>query len=104
MIRLFTAVWTVSLLFAQAKPDASKGNETFDEQCSACHYADSLDTKVGPGLKWLYSKGKLDSNGKAVNDASVLEKVNSGGKSMPAYKTTLTEEDKVNLLAYLKTL
>ena len=59
---------------------------------------------MGPGLKWLYSKGKLDSSGKAVTDATVLEKVNSGGKSMPPYKTTLTEEDKVNLLAYLKTL
>lgn len=89
---------------AQSKPDASKGNETFDEQCSSCHYADSVDTKVGPGLKWLYGKGKLDSNGKPVTDANVLDKINTGSQSMPAYKTTLSEDDKVNLLAYLKTL
>ncbi|MES1258430.1 MAG: cytochrome c [Acidobacteriota bacterium] len=86
------------------KPDASKGNETFDEQCSSCHYADSIDVKVGPGLKWLYSKGTLDANGKPVTDANVLEKIDSGGKTMPAYKTTLSEDDKKNLLAYLKTL
>jgi len=86
------------------KPDASKGNETFDEQCSSCHYADSLDAKVGPGLKWLYSKGKLDSNGKTVSDATVLEKIDAGGKGMPAFKTTLSEDDKRNLIAYLKTL
>ena len=59
---------------------------------------------VGPGLKWLYSKGKLDANGKPVTDANVLEMINRGGKQMPAFKSTLTEEDKSNLLAYLKTL
>ncbi len=88
----------------EQKPDASKGNETFDEQCSSCHYADRIDDKVGPGLKWLYSKGKLDANGKPVNDANVLGMINRGGKQMPAFKSTLTEEDKSNLVAYLKTL
>ena len=96
----------IALAYAAGEqtPDPSKGNETFDEQCSSCHYADSIDDKVGPGLKWLYSKGKLDANGKPVTDANVLEMINRGGKQMPAFKSTLTEEDKSNLLAYLKTL
>ena len=97
--------WFFALVsLAQTKPDPSQGNEIFDEQCRSCHYSDSIERKVGPGLKWLYSKDKLDSNGKPVTDASVLEKINAGGKTMPSYKDTLREEDKANLLAYLKTL
>src|SRR3954463_7790750 len=89
---------------AQSKPDASKGNELFDEQCSQCHYADRFDRKSGPGLKWLYSAEKLESNGKPVTDANVLEKLNDGGKGMPAFQTKLSEADKADILAYLKTI
>ncbi|MDQ1471055.1 MAG: cytochrome c, partial [Bryobacterales bacterium] len=49
-------------------------------------------------------KAKLDSNGKPVTDATVLAKINEGGNGMPAYKDMLTDEEKANLLAYLKTL
>lgn len=94
----------VSLLAADPKPDASKGNELFDEQCSRCHHADSFDRKVGPGLKFLFAADKLESNGKPVTDANVLEMLNSGGRGMPAFRSTLTEEDKINLIAFLKTI
>jgi cytochrome c len=89
---------------AQSKPDPAQGNEIFDEQCSSCHRADSFEKKVGPGLKFLFSKEKLDSNGKPVNNATVLEKINIGGKGMPAFKDSLREQDKQNLLAYLNTI
>lgn len=85
------------------KGDAAKGKEVFD-QCSVCHNADSAEKKMGPGLKGLFKKAKLDSNGKPVNDANVLAKINEGGNGMPAYKDMLTDADKANLLAYLKTL
>ena len=92
------------LVAAQIKPDASKGNETFDEQCSSCHYTDSFERKVGPGLKWFYSQKALQSSGKPLTDANVVEKINSGGKGMPAFKDSLTDSDRANLIAYLKTL
>jgi cytochrome c len=104
MKRLVLWFFLAAIAIAQTRPDPSLGNEIFDEQCRSCHYSDSIERKVGPGLKWLYSKDKLDSNGKPVTDASVLEKINNGGKTMPAYKDTLREEDKLNLLAFLKTL
>ena len=97
-------IFLVQSALSQEKPDPSQGNEIFDEQCRSCHHSDSIERKVGPGLKWLFSKDKLDSNGKPVTDANVLEKINVGGKGMPAYKETLREEDKINLLAFLKTL
>lgn len=90
-------------VYAQGQGDPAKGKETF-EQCSVCHNADSTERKMGPGLKGLFKKSKLDSNGKPVTDANVLDKINEGGNGMPPYKDTLTADEKTNLLAYLKTL
>lgn len=90
-----------SNLYAQ-KGDAAKGKEVFD-QCSVCHNADSAEVKMGPGLKGLYKKGKLAS-GKPVNDANVLGQLNAGGNGMPAYKDILSDAEKANVIAYLKTL
>lgn len=90
-------------MYGQKKGDAAKGKEVFD-QCSVCHNADSADRKMGPGLKGLFKKGKLESNGKPANDANVIEKINEGGNGMPAYKDMLSDDEKANLIAYLKTL
>ena len=99
-----TLALTPAAISAQSKGSAEKGNEVFDEQCASCHEAYSSDRKVGPGLKFLYAKGKLESNGKAVSDASVREVIEKGGKGMPAFKETMSDDDKTDLIAYLKTL
>jgi cytochrome c len=89
---------------AQSSGDADKGNEIFDEQCASCHLAYSADRKVGPGLKGLFAKDKLESNGKPASKANILEKIENGGKGMPAFKGTLSDDDRSDLIAYLKTL
>lgn len=95
-----------ALLFAQAKKgragDPAKGKEVF-EQCGVCHNADSTEKKMGPGLKGLFKKAKM-TNGKPVNDATVRAVIDAGGNGMPAYKDLLSEEEKANVIAYLKTL
>jgi cytochrome c len=106
-ISQYSAV-TVALLFGSVpmfaqKGDAAKGKEVFD-QCTVCHNSDSTERKMGPGLKGLFKKAKLDSTGKPVNDANVAGKIDEGGNGMPAYKDVLTADDKANLMAYLKTL
>jgi cytochrome c len=85
-----------------AAGDAAKGKEVFD-QCSVCHNADSTETKIGPGLKGLFKRDKL-VNGKAVNDANVRDKINEGGNGMPSYKDILSDKEKDDVIAYLKTL
>jgi cytochrome c2 len=84
------------------KGDAEKGKEVF-EQCSVCHNADSTEKKMGPGLKGLFSREKM-ADGKKPTEANVRTKVDEGGKGMPAYKDMLTDEEKDNLVAYLKTI
>ncbi len=87
----------------KAKPgDAAKGKDVFD-QCSVCHNADSTETKVGPGLKGLFKMDKL-VNGKPVTEANVRDFINTGGNGMPAYADQLSDQDRNDLIAYLKTL
>jgi cytochrome c2 len=103
--KLFTC--SIALLIAApalfaGKGDAAKGKEVF-EQCGVCHNADSAEKKMGPGLKGLFAHDKM-TNGKKPTEANVRAKVDEGGNGMPAYKEILSDEDKDNLIEYLKTL
>jgi len=82
--------------------DAAKGKEVF-EQCGVCHNADSEEKKMGPGLKGLFQKAKLN-NGKKPSEEVIRAIINAGGNGMPSYETILSDEEKTNLIAYLKTL
>ena len=82
--------------------DAAKGKKVFD-QCAVCHNTATDDVKVGPSLKGLYKHASL-KGGKKVTDATVKAKIDEGGNGMPAYKDLLSDGDKNDLLAYLKTL
>lgn len=58
---------------------------------------------MGPGLKGLFKKAKM-ANGKKVSDAAVRAKLDEGGNGMPAYKDMLNDQEKADVIAYLKTL
>ena len=85
-----------------AAGDPAKGKETF-EQCGVCHNVDTDEKKMGPSLKGLYKKEKL-KNGKPVTDANVKAIINAGGGGMPAYAEMLSDDEKADVVAYLKTL
>src|SRR5579883_3023956 len=85
-----------------AAGDAAKGKEVF-EQCAVCHNADSAEKKMGPGLKGLFKHDKM-VNGKKPTEANVRAKIDEGGNGMPPYKDMLSDKEKDDLLAYLKTL
>ena len=89
-------------LISAPKGDPAKGKEVF-EQCAVCHNTDSDEKKIGPALKGLFKHPKL-KNGKPVTEPNVLGIINNGGNGMPAYSDMLSDEEKVNVVAYLKTL
>jgi mono/diheme cytochrome c family protein len=103
---LFLAVGVVAAQDKKAAKgkagDPAKGKETF-EQCAACHSADTAEKKVGPSLMGLFKKAKLHS-GKALNEANVKAVINAGGNGMPPYADLLSDAEKADLMAYLKTL
>lgn len=82
--------------------NAEKGKAVF-EQCGVCHNADSTEKKMGPGLKGLFKKDKM-SNDKKPTEANVRAKIDEGGNGMPPYKDMLSDTEKDDLVAYLKTL
>jgi cytochrome c2 len=96
------AAGSVTALLGAAKGDPAKGKEVF-EQCAMCHNADSDEKKMGPGLKGLFKKDKL-TDGKKPTEANIRARVDDGGNGMPGYKDTLDDQQKDDLIAYLKTL
>jgi cytochrome c len=86
-----------------AAGDAAKGKDVFESNCAVCHNADSEEKKMGPGLKGLFKKDKL-VNGKKPTAANVQAVINAGGNGMPSYADMLTDAEKADLIAYLKTL
>jgi len=97
---LSIAVAASALLAASGDP--ARGKKVF-EACAVCHNADSTETKMGPGLKGLFKRDKLKS-GKKVTEANVRARIDEGGQGMPSYKDMLTDAEKNDLIAYLKTL
>lgn len=95
---LLLAGWAV----AADKPDPAKGKEVF-EQCSVCHNTDTDEKKIGPSLKGLFKHEAL-KNGKKVTEENVKAMINAGGNGMPSYSDLLSEAEKTNVIAYLKTL
>ena len=91
-----------SIAALAAKGDAAKGKDVFT-QCAVCHNSDSTEKKMGPGLKGLFKRDKL-VNGKKVTDATVRDQIDQGGNGMPPYKDTLSDQEKDDVIAYLKTL
>ena len=88
---------------AANKPgDAAKGKEVF-EQCAVCHNIDSDEKKMGPSLKGLFKRDKL-KNGKKVTEDAVRAIINAGGNGMPAYADMLSDDEKNDVIAYLKTV
>jgi len=92
------------LLLAQ-KGDAAKGKGVFEDNCAVCHAVDSTEKKapIGPGLKGLFKKDKLN-NGKKPTDATIRALINAGGNGMPSFSDTLSDAERDNVVAYLKTL
>lgn len=80
-----------------------RGKTIFEDQCALCHDAASTEKKVGPGLKGLFQRQKLE-NGTPVTEAAVRENLDKGSANMPSFKDTLSQEEKDALIAYLKTL
>lgn len=82
--------------------DPAKGQEAFQQRCMVCHFEDSADRKIGPGLAGI-KDGKLPSGKDATREA-VMENLNKGGNGMPAFEQMLSEEEKVNIVAYVMSL
>ncbi len=83
---------------------AAKGKEVFDQKCSVCHFADSADRKIGPGLKGLSKRGTFSVNNKKVTTENLTTWIENGDSLMPPFKDVLDAQQIKDVVAYVKTL
>ena len=57
-----------------ADPNAAavaRGKTVFQQKCSVCHYDNSEQKKIGPGLKGLSKRGTFSVNGNKITDENL---------------------------------
>ena len=104
-VKLALVVCAAAIVLAQAprpKGDAGRGSKVFDDNCAQCHYPDSKDEKVGPGLQGV-KDGKLP-DGRAATHDKILDIINTGPAEMTSFKDRLSEQEKEDVVAYVMTL
>lgn len=88
----------------QSEEEASRGEALFESKgCSQCHYTNSKETKIGPGLEGLFSRETLPMSGKPVTEANIRNQLMTPYKNMPSFADRLSAEDINHLIEYLKT-
>ena len=87
-----------------ASGSAARGKEVFEKKCSICHFADSDQKKIGPGLKGISKRGTFSVNGNKVTTQSLTTWIENGDSLMPGMKDTLEPGQIKDVVAYVKTL
>ena len=83
---------------------AARGKEVFEKKCVLCHFADSDQKKIGPGLKGISKRGTFSVNGNKVTTDSLTKWIENGDSLMPGMKDALEPAQIRDVVAYVKTL
>jgi cytochrome c len=87
-----------------AAGSATRGKQIFEQKCAICHFADSDQKKIGPGLKGISKRGTFSVNGNKVTTESLKTWIENGDSLMPGMKDTLDAAQIRDVVAYVKTL
>ena len=81
----------------------NKGKEIFDSKCGFCHQTNSTKKGVGPGLKGIMKGDKTLVSNKPSTPENIIDQLKNPYQNMPSF-SSLSEEDILNVIAYLNTL
>lgn len=81
----------------------AKGKEIYESKCYFCHDAHSIQWGVGPGHKGILKNPLLPASKKPATPENVASQIISPYKDMPSFDY-MSEDDVLNLIAYLNTL
>ena len=82
----------------------ARGKSLFQQKCAICHYDNSDQKKIGPGLKGLSKRGTFTVNNNKITDESLKTWIENGDQLMPPFKEVLEEGQVKDVIAYVKTL
>ena len=85
-------------------PAVARGKSLFQQKCAICHYDNSDQKKIGPGLKGLSKRGTFTVNGNKITDDSLKTWIENGDQLMPPFKDVLEQSQVKDVIAYVKTL
>lgn len=89
----------------QLSQPASLGEKLFiGKGCAQCHVVDSTDRRMAPGLKGMFQKKTLPVSGRLVTVENVDHQLKAPYKNMPSFADRLTDKERDQIIAYLKTL
>ena len=94
---------TISITGAGLANAESRGEQVFSSTCTFCHFTDTTDRKVGPGLMGLFRRERLPVSGDRVSEERVRKQIRQGSGAMPPHGH-LSTADVEALVQYLKTL
>ena len=84
---------------------AELGAALFQEKgCSQCHFTDSRNSNIGPGLKGLFDRAKLPVSGRSVTEENVGNQLTDPYKDMPSFADRLSRKEIDRIISYLKTI
>lgn len=81
-----------------------RGKTLFQQKCAICHYDNSDQKKIGPGLKGISKRGTFSVNGNKITDDSLKTWIENGDQLMPPFKDVLESAQIKDVIAYVKTL
>jgi mono/diheme cytochrome c family protein len=81
----------------------ARGEALFKEKCTGCHYPDSTQTLVGPGLKGVLKSPALPRSGRPATPGAILNQLRNPYMLMPSF-SYLTDDDALSIVAFVNTL
>jgi mono/diheme cytochrome c family protein len=88
---------------SELNPQQMHGHDVYQAHCASCHNDRSNDPLNGQSLMGVFKKQYL-SSGAPANDDRMMDAILFGRPMMPALGSTMTPEERQDLLAYLHTL
>jgi cytochrome c len=114
LVTLFAALVVAGSVLAQSSGKKSsgaggsaavgRGKSLFQQKCAICHYDNSDQKKIGPGLKGISKRGTFTVNGNKITDESLKTWIENGDQLMPPFKEVLEDSQVKDVIAYVKTL
>jgi cytochrome c6 len=77
--------------------DTNKGAEIYSKYCTACHGVSGISV-MPDAPNFAKNEGLMNP------DRTLLITIQSGKSAMPAYRGVLSDQDILNVIAYLRTL
>jgi len=93
----------VEIAMEAVSGNAEMGAAVYEKYCAFCHYSGSTESKLGPGLKGVLQVETLPVSGRPATVENVLSTLENPIGTMPAF-TKLTEEEVLDLIAFLETI